>query len=113
MTGGVSNTNIARNVPRLPNSSANYWGGKSIWTHPCGPQPAPHTGNTRQHEPQFKSSLCSSAIPSHNSRDAIPNHNSRNTTCLTPILSHNSRDTFWGTTQGTLASRLWDIIKVL
>jgi len=38
--GGVSNTNIARNVPRLPNLSANYWGGQSICTHPCGPQPA-------------------------------------------------------------------------
>jgi len=40
-----------------------------------------HTGNTRQPEPQLKSSLCSSAIP-----------------------SDNSRDTFWATTQGTPAS---------
>jgi len=33
------NTNIVRNVPRLPNSSANYWGGQSIWTQPYWPQP--------------------------------------------------------------------------
>jgi len=51
------------------------------------------TGNTRQSEPQLKSSSCSSAIPSHNSRDVIPSHNSRNATCLTPISSHNSRNT--------------------
>jgi len=62
-----------------------------------------HTGNTRQPEPQLKGSSCSSAIPSHNSRDAIPSHKSRNTTCLTPIPSHNSRDTFRATTQGTPA----------
>ncbi|QCD93548.1 hypothetical protein DEO72_LG5g1623 [Vigna unguiculata] len=53
-----------------------------------------HTGNTRQPEPQLKRSSCSSAIPSHNSR---------NTTCLTPIPSHNSKDTFRATTQGTPA----------
>ena len=46
----------------------------------------------------------SSAISSHNSRDVILSHNSRNTTCLTPIPSHNSRDTFRATTQGTLAN---------
>ncbi|QCD86584.1 hypothetical protein DEO72_LG3g1108 [Vigna unguiculata] len=62
-----------------------------------------HTGNTRQPEQQLKGSSCSSAIPSHNSRDAILSHNSRNTTCLTPIPSHNSRDTFRATTQGTPA----------
>jgi len=64
-----------------------------------------HTGNTRQPEPQLKISLCSSAIPGHNSKDVISSHNSRNTTCLTPILSNNSRDTFWATTQGIPASR--------
>jgi len=64
-----------------------------------------HTGNTRQPEPQLKSSSCSSAILSHNSRDVIPSHNSRNATCLTPIPSHNLGDMFWATTQGTLASR--------
>jgi len=63
-----------------------------------------HTDNTRQPEPQLKSSSCSSAISSHNSRDIIPSHNSENATCLTPILSHNSRDTFRATTQGTPAS---------
>jgi len=64
-----------------------------------------HIGNTCQPEPQLKSSSCSSAIPSHNSRDAIPSHNSRNATCLTPILSNKSRDTFQATTQGTPISR--------
>jgi len=64
-----------------------------------------HTGNTRQLEPQLKSSSCSSTIPSHNSRDAILSHNSRNVRCLTPIPTHNSRDMFQVTTQGTLASR--------
>jgi len=39
-----------------------------------------HTGNTRQPEPQLKSSSCSSAIPSHNSRHAILSHNSRKPT---------------------------------
>jgi len=34
-----------------------------------------HTDNTRQPEPQLKSSSCSSAIPSHNSRDVILGHN--------------------------------------
>ncbi|QCE10401.1 hypothetical protein DEO72_LG10g1631 [Vigna unguiculata] len=63
-----------------------------------------HTGHTRQPEPQLKGFSCSSAIPSHNSREAIPSHNSRNTTCLTAIPSHNSRDTFRATTQGTPAT---------
>jgi len=30
MPRGVLNTNIVRNVPRLPNSSAKYWEGQSI-----------------------------------------------------------------------------------
>ena len=34
------NTNIVRNVPRLPNSLVNYWGGQSIWTRSYWPQPA-------------------------------------------------------------------------
>jgi len=63
-----------------------------------------HTSNTRQTEPQLKSSSCSSAIPSHNSRDAIPSHNSRNVMCLTLISSHNFRDMFRATTQGTPTS---------
>ena len=89
--GGVSNTNIVRNVSRVSNSSANN-------SHT-------HTDNTRQPESQLKSSSCSSVISSHNSRDAIPSHNSRNAMCLTPIPSHNSRDMFRATTQGTPASR--------
>jgi len=52
-----------------------------------------HTDNTRQPEPQRKSSSCSSAIPIHNSKDVISSHNSRNATCLTPTPSHNSRIT--------------------
>jgi len=73
-----------------------------------------HTSNARQPEPQLKSFSCSfailshnlrDAIPSHNLRDAILSHNLRNTTCLTPIPSHNSKDTFRATTQGTPASR--------
>ena len=63
-----------------------------------------HTGHTRQPEPQLKGFSCSSAIPSHNSRDVIPSLNSRNTTCLTPIPSHHSRDTFRARTQGTPAT---------
>jgi len=51
-----------------------------------------HTGNTRQLEPQLKSSSCSSDIPRHNWRDVIPSHNSKNVTCLTPIPSHKSRN---------------------
>jgi len=38
---------------------------------------------------------------SHNSRDVILSHNLRNVTCLTLIPSHNSRDIFWATNQGT------------
>ena len=64
-----------------------------------------HTGNTRQPEPQLKSSSCSFAIPSHNSRDVISSQHSRITTCLTAIPSHNSRDMFRATTQGTLEGR--------
>jgi len=55
-----------------------------------------HTNNTRKPEPQLKSSSCSSAIPSHNSRNA---------TCLTPIPSPYSMDMFRATTQRTPASR--------
>ena len=42
------NTNIVHNVPRLPNSSVNHWGGQSIRTHPYWPQPA---HSLRQHSP--------------------------------------------------------------
>jgi len=33
------NTNMVRNLLRLPNSSANYWEGQSIWTHSYWPTP--------------------------------------------------------------------------
>jgi len=52
-----------------------------------------HTNNTRQPEPQLKIFSCSSAIPSHNSREIIPGHNPSNATCLTFILGHNPRNT--------------------
>ena len=96
--------NIVRNVPRLPNSLVSYQGRQPIWIHRTHHNMHTHTGNTRQPEPQLKSSSCSSVILSHNSRDAIPIHNSMNAKCLTPISSHNSRDTFRATTQGTPAS---------
>jgi len=46
--GRVPNTNIVRNVPKLPNSLAKYWGGQSIWTHSYEPQIA---YSHRQHSP--------------------------------------------------------------
>ena len=117
--GRVSNTNIVRNVPRLPNSSANYWGGQSIWTHPYWPQPAhshrqysPTRATTqeflvflRQPEPQLKRCDSVPQLKEYHMLNPYPEHNSRNTTCLTPIPSHNSKDTFRDTTQGTPASR--------
>ena len=100
--GGVPNTNIVRNVPRLPNSSANYRGGQSSRPIHTSHNSHTHTDITHQSEPQLKDSSCSSAISSHNPRDVIPSHSSRNVTCLTLIPSHNSRDMFGATTQGTL-----------
>ncbi|QCD90179.1 hypothetical protein DEO72_LG4g1134 [Vigna unguiculata] len=46
--GGVSNMNIVRNVPRLPNSSTKYQGGESFWTHLYETQLA---HSHRQHSP--------------------------------------------------------------
>ena len=105
MSSGVPNTNIIRNIARLPNPLVSYQGRQSIWTRRTSHNSHTHTDNNRQPEPQLKSSLSSSAIPSHNLRDVIPNHNSRNATCLTPIPNHNLRDTFRATTQGTPTSR--------
>jgi len=68
MLGGVPKYNISRIVPRLPNSSAIYWGGQSILTHLYWPQPA---HSHRQHSPtraQLKGSSCSSAILSSTRR---------------------------------------------
>jgi len=61
--GGVPNTNIVCNVPRLPNSSAIYWGGQSIWTlawassfslgrdHPSPKTNMPRLGGEFKHNP--------------------------------------------------------------
>jgi len=65
-----------------------------------------HIDNIRQSEPQLKECSCSSAIPSHNSKDAISSHNSRKATCLPTIPSHNSSDIVLShDSRNTLASR--------
>ena len=98
------NTNIVHNVPRLPNSSVNHWGGQSIRTHPNWPQPA---HSLRQHsptraitqrflvfirypEPQLKGS--------HSGPQPIESH------VLNPYPEPQLKDTFRATTHGTLAS---------
>jgi len=88
-------------VPRLPNSLVITKEGNLTGPIRTRHYVHTHTGKTRHPEPQLKSSSCSSAILSHNSRDVILGHNSRNATCLTLIPIHNSKDTFRGTTQGT------------
>ncbi|QCE11584.1 hypothetical protein DEO72_LG10g2817 [Vigna unguiculata] len=99
--GGVSNTNIVRNVPRLPNSLAITEEGNLSGSIRTSHNTHTHIGNTRQPDQQLKGSSCSSTILSHHSRDVILSHNSRNATCLTPISSYKSRDTFRAITQGT------------
>ena len=84
---------IVRNVPRLPNLSTNIEEDNLFGSIPMSHNSHTHTGNTRQSEPQLMECSCSSAIPSHNSRDVISSHNSRNSMCLPTIPSHNSRDT--------------------
>jgi len=100
--GGVPNTNIVRNVLGLPNSSANYWEGQSIWTYPYEPQLA---HSHRQHsptqaitqeflvfirhlepqlkrchsEPQLKECHVLNAYPEPQLKGYVPSHNSRNT----------------------------------
>ena len=91
---GVPNTNIVRNVPRLPNSSTDFKEDNLSRPIHTSHNSHTHTGNTRQSEPQLKECFCSSAILSHNSRDVILSHNLRNAMCLSLIPSHNSRDTF-------------------
>jgi len=96
-------TNIIRNVPRLPNSSANYWGGQSFWTHPYWPQPA---HSHRQHSPtraQLKGSSCSTTILSSTQGMSFW---AQLEEChmLNRYPELNSRDTFWATTQGTPTS---------
>jgi len=91
--GGVPKYEHSCNVPRLPNSSANYWRGQSIWTHPYWPQPA---HSHRPHSPtwaQLKGSPCSSAIPS--STRGMP-FRAQLVEChvLNPYPELNSRDAF-------------------
>jgi len=91
-------TNIVRNVPRLPNSSTNNWGGQSTWTHPYWPQPA---HSHRQHSPtraQLKGSSCSSAIPS----------STRGMSFRAQLKGY-----IPSSTQGTQQSYLWGITKSL
>jgi len=101
MPDGVPNTNIVRNVPRLLNSSAITEEGNLPGPIRTSHNTHTHTGNTRQPDQHLKGSSCSSTILSHHSRDVILSHNSMNATCLTPIPSHKSRDTFRAITQGT------------
>ena len=89
-------------VPRLPNSSANCWGGQSIWTHPYWPQQA---HSHRQHsqtrattqeflvffcylepqlkghhsEPQLRECHVFNPYPEPQLKGYILSHNSRNT----------------------------------
>jgi len=91
--GGVPKYNISRIVPRLPNSSAIYWGGQSIRTHPYWPQPA---HSHQQHSltwAQLKGSSCSSAIPS-SSRGMPFRAQLEECYVLNPYPELNSRDTF-------------------
>jgi len=102
MSGGVPNTNIVRNVPRLPNSSVTYWGGQSIWIHPYEPQLAhshsqhsstwattlefpmfihhPEPQLKRCHsEPQLKECHVLNPHPEPQLKGYVPSHYSRNT----------------------------------
>jgi len=99
--GGVPNTNIVHDVSRLPNSSTNYWGGQSIWTHPYEPQLAhshqQHSSTwattqeflmfIRHPDPQLKRCLSESQLkechvlnpyPEPQLKGYVPSHNSRN-----------------------------------
>jgi len=91
------NTNIVRNVPRLPNSSTIYWGGQSIRTHPYWPHPywQQPAHSHQQHSPtraQLKGSLCSSAIPS-STREMPFRAQLEECHMLNPSPELNSRDT--------------------
>jgi len=97
------NTNIVHNVPGLPNSSMNHWGGQSIWTHLYWPQPA---HSHRQHSPtrpQLKGSSCirypePQLKGSHSGPQPIECH------VLNPHPRPQPKDTFRATIQGTPAS---------
>jgi len=106
------NTNIVRNVPRLLNSSAIYWGGQSFWIHLYWPQ---HAHSHWQHSPpqaQLKGSSCSSAIPS--STRGMP-FRAQLEEChmLNPYLELNSRDMFRAQLKEHQQSHLWSFTKSL
>jgi len=100
--GGVSNMNIVRNVSRLPNLSASYWGGQSIWIHSYEPQLAhshrqhsPTRATTQEFlvfichpepqlkkyhsEPQLKECHVLNSYPESQLKGYILSHNSKNT----------------------------------
>jgi len=84
---------VVCNIPRLPNLQTTVEEGNLSKPIHTSHNSHTHTDHTRQSEPQLKECLCSSAILSHNSRNAtclpsIPSHNSRDT-----VPSHNSRNT--------------------
>ena len=97
--GGVPNTNIVRNVLRLPNSSANYWGGQSSKPIRTSHNLHTHTDNTRQSEPQlkrchFKPQLKECHVfnpyPEPQLKRYITSHNSRNTLASRSLRYHQS-----------------------
>ncbi|QCD87326.1 hypothetical protein DEO72_LG3g1860 [Vigna unguiculata] len=87
--GGVPNTNMVRNVPRLPNSLATteepvYK--RQIWTHPYWPQPAHSHQKNSPTRAQLKGS--SVHLPSQAQLDRCHSElNLRDATCLTSIPS--------------------------
>jgi len=99
------NANIVCNVPRLPKSSANYWGEQSIWTHPYWPQPAhshlQHSSTRattqgflvfiRHPEPQLKRCYSEPQLKEYH--------------VLNPYPEPQLKDTFRAKTQGTPTSR--------
>jgi len=113
MLGGVPNTNYIRNVPRLPNSSVNYWGEQSNWTHSYTPLRA---HSHRQHSPTWATTqefLVFIRHPEPKLKRCYSEPQLKEYHVLNPYLepqlkgyvpSHNSRDTFRATTQGAPAS---------
>jgi len=98
------NANRVRNVPRLTNLSAKYWGGQSIWTHLYWPQP---THSHRQPSPTrattqeflvFIRNPESQLKGCHSGPQPIECH------MLNPYPEPQLKDTFWATTQGTPTS---------
>ncbi|QCD83534.1 hypothetical protein DEO72_LG2g3880 [Vigna unguiculata] len=91
--GGVPNTNIVLNVPRLPNSLASYRGGQSFWIHPYEPklaysyrQYSPIRATTqgflvflRHPKPQLKECHVFNPYLESQLKGYVPSYNSRNT----------------------------------